>query len=97
DPGGRGMRFTPGEQGRGPGGETDAVNILFVEDDADYREALAEELSDHGFTVQCFGGGDAMLAALGASLPADVILLDWSLPGTSGIDLVPQLRQRSVD
>jgi two-component system response regulator ChvI len=91
------MQFTTGKHVRGSGGETDAVNVLFVEDDVDYREALAEELSDHGFTVKCFGGGDAMLAALGTSLPADVILLDWSLPGTSGIDLVPQLRQRAVD
>jgi two-component system response regulator ChvI len=77
--------------------ESHAVKVLFVEDDIDYREALAGELSDHGFTVQCFDDGEAVLAALKPSLPADVILLDWSLPGTSGIDLVPELRQRGIE
>ena len=82
---------------RDSAGEARAVKVLFVEDDLDFREALAGELSDHGFTVQCFGDGESVLAALQLPLEADLILLDWSLPRTSGIDLVPELRQRGID
>ena len=67
------------------------IRVVFVEDDADYREALAGELSDHGFAVHCFGDGQSLLAALEAPLEADVVLLDWNLPQTSGIDLVAVL------
>jgi two-component system response regulator ChvI len=73
------------------------IRVVFVEDDADYREALAGELSDHGFAVDCFSDGQSLLAALEAPLEADVVLLDWNLPHTSGIDLVPELRQRGID
>ena len=73
------------------------IRVVFVEDDADYREALAGELSDHGFAVHCFGDGESLLAALEAPLAADVVLLDWNLPRTSGIDLVPELRQRGIE
>ena len=79
---------------RDSAGEARAVKVLFVEDDLYFREALAGELSDHGFTVQCFADGESVLAALQPALEADLILLDWSLPRTSGIDLVPELRQR---
>jgi two-component system response regulator ChvI len=73
------------------------IRVVFVEDDADYREALAGELSDHGFAVDCFSDGQSLLAALEAPLEADVVLLDWNLPQTSGIDLIPELRQRGID
>src|SRR5262245_32826198 len=38
--------------------EPEAVKVLFVEDDTDFREALAGELSDHGFAIRCFGDGE---------------------------------------
>ena len=95
---GKGMQSTEvAGRVRDSAGEDRAVKVLFVEDDLDFREALAGELSDHGFTVQCFGDGESVLAALQPSLEADLILLDWSLPRTSGIDLVPELRQRGID
>ncbi len=72
------------------------VRLAFVEDDDDYREAVTGELGDHGFAVQSFCDGPALLAALAAGAEADIILLDWNLPGMSGIDLLPKLRQRGV-
>jgi two-component system, OmpR family, response regulator ChvI len=72
------------------------VRLLFVDDDEDYREAVGAELVDHGFSVQGFPDGASMMDSLSAGLNADVILLDWSLPATPGIDLLPQLRRRGV-
>ena len=75
----------------------EAVKVLFVEDDTDFREALAGELSDHGFATQCFGDGESLITALEQCLEADLILLDWSLPRTSGIELVQELRERGIE
>jgi two-component system, OmpR family, response regulator ChvI len=77
-------------------GETDVVRVLFVEDDNDFREALADQLSDLGFAVQGFVDSEALLGALDSAIDADVIVLDWSLPNTSGIDLLTELRRRGV-
>jgi two-component system, OmpR family, response regulator ChvI len=77
--------------------DTDGIRILFVEDDDLCREAIAAELSEHGFVVQSFADGAALLASLEASATAEVIILDWSLPQTSGIDLLPELRRRGID
>ena len=76
--------------------EANAVRVLFVEDDKDFREALAGQLSDLGFAVQGFADGAALLATLDSAIDADVIVLDWSLPSTSGIDLLTRLRRRGI-
>jgi two-component system response regulator ChvI len=71
--------------------------VLFVEDDELCREAVAAELSDHGFAVQSFADGAALLGALEAAAGAHVIILDRILPQTSGIDLLAELRRRGID
>jgi two-component system response regulator ChvI len=78
-------------------GKTAAVRVLFVENDQDYRETLAGELSERGFVVKGFADGASLLGSLDAALGADVIVLDWSLPKMSGIDLLRELRRHGVD
>ena len=75
--------------------ESGVIRVLYVEDDDNCREAVAEELADHGFEVQSHADGRSLLEQ--AALAADVIVLDWDLPGTSGIDLLSELRKRGVD
>lgn len=75
------------------------VRVAFVEDDDDYRETVSGELADHGFDVVAFGDGNALLAALAdgaGGIDAEIIILDWSLPSVSGIDLLPRLRRNGV-
>src|SRR5262245_8895662 len=74
----------------------DSIRILFVENDAGFRGALADELSSHGFAVRDFPDGDSFLSAVEAAFDADVILLAWDLPKMPGIDLVPRLRRRGI-
>jgi two-component system, OmpR family, response regulator ChvI len=76
--------------------KTDAVSVLLIEDDENYREVLAEDLSDRGFSVRSFADGASFLQSLDAAVDADVILLDWRLPQTSGIDLLPQIRRHGI-
>src|SRR5260370_37591627 len=77
--------------------KTDAIRVLFVEDDELYREALADELSGHGFAVEGFADAASLAVRLDGPADFDLILLDWSLPHTSGIDLLSQLRRRGID
>jgi two-component system response regulator ChvI len=74
-----------------------AIRILFVEDDTYYREVLARELAEHGFAIRSFADAASFLNSIELVADADVILLDWALPRTSGIDLLPQLRRRGVN
>jgi two-component system response regulator ChvI len=77
--------------------KADPIRVLLVEDDEDYREIVGSELSWHGFAVRSFADGDSLLGSLDTTAYADVIILDWRLPTISGIDLLPQLRQRGVN
>jgi two-component system, OmpR family, response regulator ChvI len=70
--------------------------VLLVEDDDLCREAVAIALSEHGFSVQTFGDGASLLGSLEAAAGADIIILDWSLPQMSGIDLLRELRRQGV-
>jgi two-component system response regulator ChvI len=77
--------------------KTNPIRVLLVEDDEDYREIVGSELSWHGFAVRCFADSASLLGSLDTAAEADVIILDWRLPNISGIDLLPQLRQRGVN
>jgi len=72
------------------------IHLAFVEDDDDYREAVSSELGDHGFSVESFCDGPALLDSLAAGAEAEIILLDWNLPTVSGIDLLPRLRKSGI-
>jgi len=73
------------------------IRVLFVEDDENYREIVGSELAWHGFSVRSFADGPSLLGSLDTAAEADVIILDWRLPNISGIDLLPQLRERGVN
>ncbi|HYL31750.1 MAG TPA: response regulator transcription factor [Stellaceae bacterium] len=72
------------------------IRLVLVEDDPDYREAAAAELGELGFEVQAFVAGDEMLEYFARNNDADVIVLDWKLPGGLGIDLLPKLHDRGI-
>lgn len=64
--------------------------VAVVEDNADNRLLLQAIL--HGlYEVHEYESAEAALAAFRAAAP-DVVLLDISLPGMSGVELVEQLR-----
>ncbi|HEY9099877.1 MAG TPA: phosphate regulon transcriptional regulator PhoB [Thiobacillus sp.] len=68
-----------------------AANILLVEDEPGIQELLKFNLSQAGHQVTVVGDAEHALIYLKNALP-DVILLDWMLPGMSGIDLCKRLR-----
>ena len=72
-----------------------ARTLLVVDDDADLREALAEQLELEGFRVVQAGAGEAGAAAALAERP-DLLILDVDLPDMDGRDLCRRLRGEGV-
>ena len=65
--------------------------ILVVEDEPAIRELLNVNLVEAGYNVQEAPDAEVARVALGRELP-DLLLLDWMLPGLSGLALARQLR-----
>ncbi len=65
--------------------------LLLVEDDENLRVALADNLSDEGYTVVSAATGAQALAALAAHTP-ELVILDIMLPDTDGYTLCQRLR-----
>jgi two-component system phosphate regulon response regulator PhoB len=70
-------------------------NILIVEDDGAIREMLASALVEAQYRVIECGDTDCALRRLGDRLP-DLILLDWMLPGVSGIEFARRLKREDA-
>ena len=68
------------------------TRIVLVDDDELYREVMTGDLEDRGYAVTGFADGPAFLAAVQAGLPAALALIDWTLPGMSGLDVLRTLR-----
>src|SRR5438067_11489108 len=62
-------------------------HILLVEDEAALRQAIAEQLTDHGYQVAPAESGEAALSRL-AGFAVDIIITDLPLPGIHGSEVV---------
>jgi DNA-binding response OmpR family regulator len=70
--------------------------ILVAEDDAAIADVLVAVLTDEGYAVQTVASGSEALAALQATSP-DLALIDLSLPGMSGWELLEAVRAQQLD
>jgi two-component system response regulator ChvI len=70
--------------------------LLLIDDDDEFRESLSLNLMDEGFAVTTFANGASALEHVAAGESADVILLDWRMPGMNGLEVLRELRQRGV-
>jgi len=66
--------------------------ILIVEDEHALMELLRYNFEKSGYAVEVLGNGDQADARLKEAAP-DELLLDWVLPGLSGIELCRRARQ----
>ncbi|KQT76893.1 phosphate regulon transcriptional regulator PhoB [Methylobacterium sp. Leaf466] len=70
-----------------------STRILIVEDEEALTLLLRYNLEAEGFTVDAAARGDEADLRLQEQLP-DLVLLDWMLPGLSGIELCRRIRAR---
>ncbi|MEM9059668.1 MAG: phosphate regulon transcriptional regulator PhoB [Pseudomonadota bacterium] len=70
------------------------AQILIVEDEEALSELLEYNLSSEGFAVRTSPRGDDAMIVIDEDKP-DLLLLDWMLPGLSGIEICRRVRARS--
>jgi two-component system phosphate regulon response regulator PhoB len=69
-----------------------SANILLVEDEPAIQELIAVNLEHAGHHVIRARDAEGALGIVRNALP-DLLLIDWMLPGMSGVSLARQLRQ----
>jgi len=91
-------RTVKGEAGLSDGAlplETQGMSpyVLLVEDEDPLAELLQYNLVAQKYRVERAADGEDALVRLGEETP-DLVLLDWMLPGVSGIEICRQIRAR---
>ena len=68
--------------------------LLIVEDDRPIAELLKHHFTSAGYTVTTTPDGDEALILIEEVKP-DLVLLDWMIEGTSGIEVCRRVRRSS--
>ena len=77
-------------------GVTMAKTVLVVDDDPTQRRLIQAVLEREGFAVAQAESGQQALDRLAGGQPADVVVLDWVMPGLSGLETLKEMRGRGV-
>jgi DNA-binding response OmpR family regulator len=67
------------------------MTVLVVEDDPDVRDLVVLSLEHAGFDVLAQANGETALAVALREQP-DVLILDWMMPGMTGVEVCRALR-----
>jgi signal transduction histidine kinase/CheY-like chemotaxis protein len=67
--------------------------ILLVDDDSAVRQVTASILEEIGYVMLTMGSGGAALDVLDHT-KVDLVLLDFAMPGMSGVELARQIQQK---
>jgi two-component system, OmpR family, phosphate regulon response regulator PhoB len=70
-----------------------SASILIVEDESAIHQLLEYNLKAEGFRTRVVETGEEVHTAISDEMP-DLVLLDWMLPGLSGIDVCKLIRAR---
>lgn len=76
-------------------GQDGGARILLVDDDPDIREVLSAMLASVGLSVTPVASAEEALDHVGEER-VDLVILDWSLPSMTGLDLCRMLRGRAA-
>lgn len=73
-------------------------HIIYVDDYDGMRSLVSDTLPDAGFRVTCYESGEEALSALHANpFGCDVVVTDYRLPNSSGIELLKQVKRLRAD
>jgi DNA-binding NtrC family response regulator len=66
------------------------ASVLLVDDDATFRQVMANELKRIGYQIEAVGTGEEAIRQI-ATFEPDVVLLDLRLPGMNGLDVLKSI------
>ena len=72
------------------------LNVLIVDDEPTYRIVLTQTLKSCGHNTEACEGGDDAISLLQKN-KYDVVLLDYKMPGTSGINVLQWMYGMKMD
>jgi two-component system sensor histidine kinase/response regulator len=73
----------------------EGLNVLVVDDNEPSRDILQEYLLSFGYRVTLAESGEQALAMMRPSHTFDLIILDWMMPGMTGLDLALAIREET--
>lgn len=68
--------------------------VLVVDDDEGVRTSVTWALEADGFVVESLQDGVSAVARIESAAPPSLLVLDLSLPGIGGLDIIRRVRQR---
>jgi DNA-binding response OmpR family regulator len=71
------------------------MRVLIAEDDTGLRDALERGLREQGYVVDGVGDGESAIRYL-RSYEYELAIIDWRMPGMSGLEVVQQIRRRQM-
>ena len=77
---------------------TSGKRVFLVDDDEFFRDSLAQNFTSAGFEVHTASDGEAALRHLesDAGKKADLLILDWKMPGMTGIEVLQRVRDAGI-
>ncbi len=70
------------------------MNIILIEDDTIYSEFVRKALGENpDYKISAYASAEDALATMNKTLP-EVVIIDYNLPGMSGIDLYEKIKHR---
>ena len=72
------------------------MQVLIAEDDPISRLALEAKLAQWGYEVISCANGEAALCALQGAAGPELAILDWDMPGLSGLEVCGEIRKQQV-
>ncbi|MCO7226753.1 phosphate regulon transcriptional regulator PhoB [Pleionea sp. CnH1-48] len=72
------------------------ATIMVVEDERDIREMLVFSLEQAGYSTLQAGTSEKAMSLLQEETIPDLLLVDWMLPGASGVELTRKVKKSSL-
>lgn len=72
------------------------AKISIIEDEENIADLLKMNLELEGHETKVYQRGDEALSNLSQLHQSDLLIVDWMLPGNSGIDIIQKVRQTST-
>jgi two-component system phosphate regulon response regulator PhoB len=71
-----------------------SLQVLLIDSDLSIQQLLGHNLRQAGYTVRAAADAESALMLIDEA-PPDMVLLEWDLPGQSGLALIRRLRARA--